>query len=260
MSGRLDGRVAIVTGAARGIGHGIAARLIAEGARVAIADINAEGAAEAAAEFNAASADSAFAIATDISDGDSVAQTVAAVDARWGRMDILVNNAALNDGTPFDGLDFEQYSAVLRVNLDGALRCIVAAVPHLERSPCPRILNISSIQGLRAWPDTMGYATAKGGLVNMTRAAAVDLAPRGILVNAIAPGFINTPACIMADGVHEHDTAWFKDVYMKYGKIPAGRPGQPDDIAGPALFLCSEDCAYVTGQILSVDGGLTATF
>ena len=260
MSGRLEDRVAIVTGAARGIGKGIATRLIAEGAKVAIADINVEGADAAAAEFNAATTDSAFAIATDISDRDSVTQTVAAVDARWGQLDILVNNAALNDGTPFDGLDFDQYSAVLRVNLDGALRCILAAVPHLERSACPRILNIASIQGLRAWPNTMGYATAKGGLVNMTRAAAVDLAPRGILVNAIAPGFINTPACVMPDGVHEHDTDWFKDVYLKYGKIPAGRAGLPADIAGPALFLCSEDCAYVTGQTLSVDGGLTATF
>ena len=260
MSGRLEGRVAIVTGAARSIGNGIALRLVAEGARVAIADINADGGAEAAAALNSATADSAFAIAADISDRDSVAETVAAVDARWGQLDILVNNAALNDGTPFDGLDFEQYSGVLRVNLDGALLCILAAVPHLERSACPRILNIASIQGLRAWPDTMGYATAKGGLINMTRAAAVDLAPRGILVNAIAPGFIDTPACVMPDGVHEHDTEWFKDVYLKYGKIPVGRPGQPADIAGPALFLCSEDCGYMTGQILSVDGGLSATF
>jgi len=260
MSGRLDGRVAVVTGAARGIGHGIAERLIAEGAKVAVTDINAEGGAEAASKFNSAAADSAFAITTDISDRDSVARAVAAVDARWGQLDILVNNAALNDSTPFENLDYEQYSAVLRVNLDGALLCMVAAVPLLERSACPRILNIASIQGLRAWPNTMGYATAKGGLVNMTRAAAVDLAPRGILVNAIAPGFINTPACVMPDGVHEHDTDWYKDVYIKYGKIPAGRAGLPADIAGPALFLCSEDCAYVTGQTLSVDGGLTATF
>ena len=260
MSGRLDGRVAIVTGAACGIGHGIAARLIDEGARVAVADINADGAAEAVSEFNATAADSAMALTTDISDRESVAQTVAAVDARWGRLDILVNNAALSDGTPFENLDLELYGAILRVNLDGALHCILAAVPLLAQSPCPRILNIASIQGLRTWPDTMGYATAKGGLVNMTRAAAVDLAPRGILVNAIAPGFIDTPACVMPDGTHEHDNQWFKDVYMKYGKIPAGRPGLPADIAGPALFLCSEDCAYVTGQILSVDGGLSATF
>ena len=260
MSGRLDGRVAIVTGAAGGIGYGIAERLIAEGARVAIADINAEGAAEAASDLNAAAADSALAIAADISDRDSVARAVAAVDAHWGGLDILVNNAALQDGTPFDDLDFEQYSATLRVNLDGALLCMLAATPLLARSACPRILNIASIQGLRAWPGTMGYATAKGGLVNMTRAAAVDLAPRGIFVNAIAPGFIDTPACVMPDGTHEHDTEWFKDVYLKYGKIPLRRPGLPADIAGPALFLCSEDCAYMTGQILSIDGGLSATF
>ncbi len=260
MSGRLDGRVAIVTGAASGIGYGIAERLIAEGAKVAIADINAEGAAEAASQLNAEAADSALAITTDISDRDSVARAVAAVDTRWGHLDILVNNAALSDGTPFENLDLEQYSEVLRVNLDGALLCMLAATPLLSQSGCPRILNITSIQGLRAWPDAMGYATAKGGLVNMTRAAAIDLAPRGILVNAIAPGFIDTPACVKPDGTHEHDNQWFKDVYLKYGKIPLRRPGLPADIAGPALFLCSEDCAYMTGQILSVDGGLTATF
>ena len=182
------------TGAARGIGHGIAARLIAEGARVAIADINAEGAAEAAARVQCRQRGQAP------SRSRPIFPMVIRWPKRWRRWTRAgagwtssSTYAALNDGTPFDGLDFEQYSAVLRVNLDGALRCIVAAVPHLERSPCPRILNISSIQGLRAWPDTMGYATAKGGLVNMTRAAAVDLAPRGILVNAIAPGFINTP-------------------------------------------------------------------
>ena len=260
MAGRLEDRVAIVTGAARGIGYGIAERLIAEGAKVAIADVNAEGAAEAAVTLSTGGAEKAFAHPTDIADRDSVEAAVAAVTARWGGLDILVNNAALSDGTAFENLDVDQYRTMLRINLDGALLCILAAVPHLERSACPRILNIASIQGLRAWPDTMGYATAKGGLVNMTRAAAVDLAPRGILVNAIAPGFIDTPACVMPDGVHEHQTQWFKDVYMKYGKIPVARPGQPADIAGPALFLCSEDCAYMTGQILSVDGGLSATF
>ncbi len=260
MAGRLEDRVAIVTGAARGIGYGIAERLIAEGAKVAIADVNAEGAAEAAVTLGTGGAEKAFAHPTDIADRDSVEAAVAAVTARWGGLDILVNNAALSDGTAFENLDVDQYRTMLRINLDGALLCILAAVPHLERSACPRILNIASIQGLRAWPDTMGYATAKGGLVNMTRAAAVDLAPRGILVNAIAPGFIDTPACVMPDGVHEHQTQWFKDVYMKYGKIPVARPGQPADIAGPALFLCSEDCAYMTGQILSVDGGLSATF
>ena len=260
MAGRLEGRVAIVTGGARGIGYGITERLLAEGAKVAVADVNAKGAAEAVRTLSAGATENAFAHTTDIASRDSVEAAVAAVVARWGGLDILVNNAALSDGTPFEDLDIAQYSAMLRVNLDGALLCILAAVPFLERSTCPRILNIASIQGLRAWPDTMGYATAKGGLVNMTRAAAVDLAPRGILVNAIAPGFINTPACVMPDGIHEHDTNWFKDVYLKYGKIPAGRPGQPADIAGPALFLCSDDCAYMTGQILSVDGGLSATF
>jgi NAD(P)-dependent dehydrogenase (short-subunit alcohol dehydrogenase family) len=260
MAGRLEDRVAIVTGAASGIGYGIATRLIAEGANVAIADINVEGAEQAAAELNAGTAERAVAIATDIGERDSIEKLVAAVEERWHRLDIVVNNAALQDPTPFEDLDYELYRAVLRVDIDGALLTTLAAVALLAQSPCPRIVNISSIQGLTPWPDAVAYAAAKGGLINLTRALAIDLAPRGILVNAIAPGFIDTPAAVMADGVHEHQTQWFKDVYIKYGKIPAGRPGQPADIAGPALFLCSEDCAYMTGQILSVDGGISATF
>jgi NAD(P)-dependent dehydrogenase (short-subunit alcohol dehydrogenase family) len=115
--------------------------------------------------------------------------------------------------------------------------------------------------GMRGTKDALAYSTAKGGLINMTRALACELGAEGIVVNTIAPGFINTRMALIPDGSgHEHETEWFKDIYIKYGRIPLGRAGQPDDVAAAALFFCSEHCRYVTGQVLFVDGGLSATF
>lgn len=258
---RLRDRVAIVTGAARGIGLAIATRLADEGARVCLADKQAELVRRSAAALAERHPDAVFAETVDISDRDSVRAMVAATIERWGRLDILVNNAALPDlMTPFAEQTWEEYKEIQSVNLDGAYLCTLAALEHLEKSPCGRILNIASIMGVSGSRNSIPYSTAKGGLVNMTRCLAMDLAPMGILVNAIAPGMIDTQMARLRDGSHEHDTDVFKDVYMKYGKLPMGRAGLPEDIAGPAYFLCSDDSGYVTGQILLVDGGISATF
>jgi NAD(P)-dependent dehydrogenase (short-subunit alcohol dehydrogenase family) len=256
--GRLAGRVAIVTGGARGIGQAIARRFVAEGARVVVADIDGEVAAQTAREIGPEG--EAIGHALDITAAEQGVAAVALVEERWGRLDILVNNAAILDAAPFDRLSPARFSEVLRVNLEGALLCTIAAVPALERAGGGRVLNIASIMGLRGSRDSIPYSTAKGGLVNLTRCLACDLADRKITVNAIAPGFIDTRMALLPDGRHEHATEQFRTVYLEQRKIPLGRAGQPDDIAGPAFFLCSDDARYVTGQVLVVDGGVTMTF
>ncbi|MDQ0392067.1 SDR family NAD(P)-dependent oxidoreductase [Labrys monachus] len=255
---RLVDRVAVVTGAARGIGRAIAERLAAEGARLVVADID-EAEAERAAK---AIGGGAIAARVDIGSEASVAALADLVRARHGHCEILVNNAGILDMTGIATMTMDRYRKVLDINQDGAVRVTLAMLPLVKAAPGPRrILNIASIMGLRGAPDSIPYSTAKGALVNFTRALACDLAPDGILVNALAPGFIDTRMALLPDGSgHEHDTDWFKDIYIKYGRIPLRRAGSPEDIAGPAFFLCSDDATYVTGQILPVDGGVSATF
>jgi NAD(P)-dependent dehydrogenase (short-subunit alcohol dehydrogenase family) len=255
---RLDGKVALVTGGARGIGLAIARRFVAEGARVTIGDIDGAEASAAAAALGSAGA--VLACSLDITKEEQIAATLRETIACFGRLDILVNNAAILDMTTWDELTYGRFQEVLRVNLDGALLCAMAAVPALERAGGGRILNIASIMGLVGSKESIPYSTAKGGLVNLTRCLACDLADKNITVNAIAPGFIDTRLAVTREGRHEHQTEYFKTVYLKYGKIPLGRAGTPDDLAGPAFFLCSDDARYVTGQILAVDGGVTMTF
>lgn len=255
---RLKGRVAVVTGAAHGIGRAIAERLATEGASVIVADIDEVGATRAAHEIG----QGAIGAAVDIGDDASVAALAGFVRDRHGRCEILVNNAAILDMTGIATMTMARYRQVLDINQDGAVRVTLAMLPLIQASgEGRRILNIASIMGLRGARDSIPYSTAKGAIVNFTRALACDVAADGIVVNALAPGFIDTRMALLPDGSgHEHDTDWFKDIYLKYGRIPLGRAGKPEDVAGPAFFLVSDDARYVTGQIILVDGGVSATF
>jgi NAD(P)-dependent dehydrogenase (short-subunit alcohol dehydrogenase family) len=234
--------------------------LAKSGAAVVIADRDGELAMLVAADFVRDGLE-AVGVPTDIADEASVAGLAAEIAARWGKLDILVNNAAVLDATPLAQLTRQRFEAVQAINQNGALWVTMAMLGLLRRSSQARIVNIASILGVRGTADSVSYATAKGGVVNMTRTLAVDLASDGILVNCVCPGFVDTRMALLPDGSgHEHQTDWFKDIYIKYGRIPLRRAAQPDDIAAATSFFCGDDCRYVTGQILLVDGGVSATF
>lgn len=260
MTKRLSGRVALVTGAARGIGLAAAKRLAEEEALVLLSDIDADELAVATAELRKAGL-TVDAITCDVARPDSVARMVAKAAQNWGRIDIVVNNAAISDDTPIEELNDQRWREVLAINLDSALHVARAALPFLKQSPAGSIVNIASVQGIRGQPHAMAYATAKGGLVNLTRCMAVDFGPFGIRANAVAPGYIDTRMAEQKlDTPHEHKTDWFQDIYFKYGRMPLRRAGKVEDVAGPILFLASDDSRYVTGTVLVVDGGFTATY
>ena len=255
----LAGRNAVVTGAARGIGLAIAERLAQAGAVVVMADIDRKLVAGEALRLGGRGW-IALPAEVDIAREDSVGELAALVRRRLGTLHILVNNAAVLDATGIDELTLDRFEQVLRVNLTGAVACTEALLPYMTAG-WGRVLNIGSIMGERGQPGAIPYSAAKGGITGFTRALAADLGRRGITVNAIAPGFIDTAMALLPDGSgHEHDTDWFKDIYLKHGRILLGRAGKPEDVAGPALFFCSEDSRYVTGQVLMVDGGVSATF
>jgi NAD(P)-dependent dehydrogenase (short-subunit alcohol dehydrogenase family) len=260
MSKRLSGRVALVTGAARGIGLAAAKRLAEEEARILMSDIDADVLEQATAALAARGLTVAQTVC-DVADPTSVTAMVERAVRKWGRIDILINNAAISDDTPIEDLSDAHWRHVLAINLDSALHAAKAALPYLKQSPAGSIVNIASVQGIRGQPHSMAYATAKGGLVNLTRCMAVDFGPFGIRANAVAPGYIDTRMAEQKHGTpHEHRTDWFQDIYFKYGRMPLRRAGQPDDVAGPILFLAGDDSLYMTGTVLVVDGGFTATY
>ena len=257
MEKRLLNKKVIVTGGSRGIGAGIVKRLFNEGAEIIIADIKEDLAAKLMENLDSEKINF---VHTDLSKEDEIINLIDFAKNRWGALDVLINNAGIEDGFMLSDQSYEKYRKTMKVNLDAPFLCSKYALPLLEKSQSGRIIMISSIQGVRGYKGNISYNTAKGGLINMTRVLAVELAEKNILVNSVAPGFINTPMSVMKDGNLEWDTDWFKDVYLKYEKLPMGRYGHPDDIAGAVYFFCSEDSKYVTGQTLLVDGGVSVTF
>ncbi len=244
---KFENQVAIVTGAGRGIGHAIALRLASEGARVASVSRTEANARKTADEINATRADAARPYAVDVSDHPSVQMIGARILEEFGRVDILINNA----GVTRDGLSMrmsvDDWDTVLNTNLKGAFNFVQAIQRPMLKQRSGRIINISSISGLIGNAGQANYAASKAGLIGLTKSLAREVASRGITVNAVAPGLIETDM-----------TAVLSDEIRKsiLGKIPLGAFGQPEDIASMVAFLASAEANYITGQVLAVDGGM----
>lgn len=240
---RFDGKVAVVTGAARGIGDAIARALLEVGARVVVLDKIRPPEPRPGTRY----------VDADVSDPASVAAAFATVDANEGRVDVLVNNAGIQRVGLTGQLSFEDWSAVIGTHLTGTFLCSSQAVPRMvARGEGGAIVSIASTAGLVGIPGRGPYCAAKAGIIGLTRAMALELAPAGIRVNAVAPGYTRTELIQQAldDGSQREE--WMLD------RIPLGRLGTPDEIAAVVRFLASGEADYVTGQTIVVDGGWTA--
>ncbi|MED1488140.1 3-oxoacyl-[acyl-carrier-protein] reductase [Bacillus smithii] len=244
---RLEGKVALVTGASRGIGREIALEFAREGADVAVNYAGSEEKAGEVAEEIKAMGRKALLVQCDVSDSQAVQDMIKSVVDYFGGLDILVNNAGITRDNLILRMKEEEWDAVINTNLKGVFLCTKAAARAMMKKRSGRIINISSIVGITGNPGQANYVAAKSGVIGLTKTTAKEFASRGITVNAIAPGFISTD---MTEELPEE----VKEAMIK--QVPLARIGEPKEIARVALFLASPDSSYMTGQILRVDGGM----
>lgn len=245
MTGRLDGKVALITGAARGQGEAEARRFVAEGAKVLLTDVLDDHGQAVAAELG----DAAAYRHLDVTSEEEWVAAVADAEERFGPVSVLVNNAGILDFAPIHKQDMEKFRRVLEVNLVGTVIGMKTVVPSMKRGGGGSIINISSNAGLVGLPMAAAYVSSKWGVRGVSKSAAMDLGPMGIRVNSVHPGGIVTPMTDFGEATTE--SAWAK-------ALPMGRMGQADEVANVVTFLASDEAAYVTGAEWSVDGGATA--
>jgi len=239
-------RVALVTGAGQGIGRAIALKLVAEGATLVINDISPS--AEKVAGDIKAGGGHAIAILADVSSADDVSKMIEQIISQYGRIDILVNNAGITRDSLAMRMSEEDWDKVLTINLKSVFLCTRAVVKNMLKQRSGRIISIASIIGLIGNPGQTNYASAKAGIIGFTKSIAKEVASRGITANAVAPGFIDTE---MTKSLSDSQ----RQEYIK--NIPLGRLGTPEDIAEAVAFLASPGAGYISGQVLTVDGGMT---
>lgn len=243
----LSGKAAFVTGASRGIGRAIALRLAADGAKVALNFASNSAKAEEVKSAIEAQGGEAMLLQGDVSNFAVVTELIKKVVDAWGRLDILVNNAGITRDNLLLKMSEDDFDKVIATNLKGVFNCTKAVTKLMMKQRGGRIVNLSSVVALKGNVSQTNYAAAKAGIIGFTKSAARELASRGVTVNAVAPGLIDTD---MTAALSEK----VKEVMLQ--EIPAGRPGTPEDVANAVAFLVSDQAAYITGQVLSVDGGL----
>ncbi|MEM8543118.1 MAG: 3-oxoacyl-[acyl-carrier-protein] reductase [Cyanobacteria bacterium P01_H01_bin.119] len=243
---RLKEKVAIVTGASRGIGKAVALALAAEGAQIAVNYARSSTAADQVVSQIEASGGSAIALQADVSQADQVDTLVSTVLNQWGQIDVLVNNAGITRDTLLLRMKPEDWQAVIDLNLTGVFLCTRAVSKSMLKKRTGRIINIASVAGQMGNPGQANYSAAKAGVIGFTKTVAKEMASRNVTVNAVAPGFIATD---MTDDLPNSEEI------LKF--IPMGRFGQPEDVAGLVTFLAADAAAaYITGQVMNVDGGM----
>lgn len=242
---RLQGKVAIVTGASRGIGRATALALATEGAKVVVNYASSKEAADQAVAEIVALGSEAIALPADVSKADQVDALISATLEQWGQIDVLVNNAGITRDTLLLRMKPEEWQAVIDLNLTGVFLCTRAVSKIMLKQRSGRIINITSVAGQMGNPGQANYSAAKAGVIGFTKTVAKELSTRGITVNAVAPGFITT----------DMTSDLKSDEILKF--IPLGRYGQPEEVAGMIRFLAADPAAaYITGQVMNVDGGM----
>lgn len=243
----LTGKIAVVTGAARGIGRAIALALAEEGAEVVINYHHSEERSMAVKEEIEARGGKAAVMQCDVSDYESCEKFVSAVAEMYGHIDIWVNNAGITKDQLLMRMSEEAFDEVIETNLKGTFQCMRFVSRVMVKQRCGRIINLSSVVGIAGNAGQVNYAASKAGVIGMTKSAAKELAGRGITVNAVAPGFIETEmTSVLSEKVQE----------QAKNQIPLGHFGTPEDVANAVVFLASEQAKYITGQVLQVDGGM----